>query len=113
MRMNKVIFQPKAFHELHQATGKGDHLRGKVFLIKALIRAGHDIDNPEALFNLDDFPLARPGSTGKDIDLYSLLSQLPRDIKNVDIHAAGIAGTGLLDRGSMQRNHRDAHIHTV
>ncbi len=82
-------------------------LRRQIGFRQWLEWAGDDVAHGEARRDvLDRGDVARRGP-GEDVDLDTLRGQPPRQLHDVDVHAAGVADAWLLDRRRVQAQHRD------
>ena len=61
-----------------------------------------------AAVGLDHRREGRRGRAGEDLDLDAALGQPLGQLEHVDVHAARVAGAGLVKRGRVQADHRDA-----
>ena len=95
-----VVFVVRA-GELHHPAGKCGELGGQVVLLQPLVGPGHHVDNPVAGLHLHHLALAGAGGAGEHVHRGALAGQLGGGVVDVDVHAAGVAGPRLLERGGV------------
>lgn len=83
---------------LHDAVREGAQLGGQLLLGQALVGAGVDVPDEDAGGELD----GRRESSGRrpreDLDLDVDRGEALREFDDVDVHAARVAGAGLVER---------------
>jgi hypothetical protein len=83
---------------LHHAVGEGAQLGREVLLGQALVGAGVDVPDEDAGGELHGVREAAGGGPGEDLDLDVDRGEPLRELHDVDVHAAGVAGAGLVER---------------
>ena len=89
------------------AGGERAQLAGQVVLAQALERAGGDVPHQHARRQLGDRRLLRRGGPGEDLHRNAAPGHPGRRLHDVDVHAAGVAGARLLQRGGVHGQHAD------
>ena len=89
--------------------GEDAQLAGQLGLGQPLERAGGDVAHQD--------PVGRPSTVGGSAEVVARVNtstSMPRcgeplgELDDVDVHAAGVAGAGLVERGGVQADHRHA-----
>ncbi len=93
---------------LHHAVREGAQLGGEVLLRQALVGAGVDVADEDAGGELDGGRQAAGGRAREDLDLDVDRGEALREFHDVDVHAAGVAGAGLVERRGVHGEHGDA-----
>ena len=77
----------------------GEHaeLAGQLGLGEPLERAGVHVGHLDAVGQRDDGVGQAAGGPGEDVDLDPAGGQPARDLDDIDVHAAGVAGAGLVE----------------
>lgn len=83
---------------LHHAVREGAQLGGQVLLGEALVGARVDVPDEDAGGQLDGGRDGRGGRAREDLDLDVERGEALRELHDVDVHAAGVAGAGLVQR---------------
>ncbi len=106
MRMHDVVV-PGLVRGLgaQHARGERAQLGGQVVLVQALERPGHDVADQHAGRDLHDGLIGRRRRAGEDLHLDAAAGHLQRALQHVDVHPAGVAGTGLGQRRRVHRQH--------
>jgi hypothetical protein len=76
--------------------GEGAQLGGEVLFGQSLVRSGVDVPDEDAGGEFDTGRQAAGGGPGEDLHLDALGGQALGELDDVDVHAAGIAGSGLV-----------------
>ena len=79
--------------------------RRQVLLGHRLERAGGDVAHQDAGREVDGGGQGTGGGAGEDLDLDAELGQPPGGLDDVDVHAAGVAGAGLVEGRGVDREH--------
>jgi len=82
----------------HDSLGEGAQLAGKVFLAQAFEGSGDDVADVDTWRQLCLHRKGAIGLAGEDLDLDAALGQALGDLDDVDVQAACIAGSWLLER---------------
>ena len=88
-----------------QVAGEDAQLGGQRLLAEALVGAGGDVVDAHAGRGFDDGLERRGGGPGVDLDLEVALGEASRQLEHVDVHPAGVAGAGLVERGGVKADH--------
>ncbi|MGX1369120.1 hypothetical protein RKD19_004479 [Streptomyces canus] len=83
---------------LHHAVGEGAQLGGEVLLVEALIGARVDVADQDAGGHLDGGRQTAGRRAREDLDLDVDRGEALRELDDVDVHAARVAGAGLVER---------------
>jgi len=78
------------------AVGEGAHLSRQFFLGQALERPRRDMPDRDARSHLDTRRQIAAGGSSEDLDLDAERRKPSRHLDDVDVHAAGVAGAGLV-----------------
>lgn len=90
---------------LHHTVGEGAELGGEVLLVEALVGAGVDVADEDAGGQFHGGREVGGGGAGEDLDLDVDRGEALRQLHDVDVHAAGVAGAGLVERGGVHAEH--------
>src|SRR5690606_34170696 len=83
---------------LHDAVGEGAQLGGQVLLGESLVGTGVDVPDEDAGGEVHGGREGGGGGPGEDLDLDVDGGEALREFHDVDVHAAGVAGAGLVQR---------------
>lgn len=83
---------------LHHAVGEGAELGGQLLLGQSLVRARVDVPDEDAGGQFDGGREGGGGRPREDLDLDVDRGEALRELHDVDVHAAGVAGAGLVER---------------
>ena len=72
--------------------------RWQVFLRHRLERPSRDVPHEDTGCELDGGGQRAGGGPGEDLDLDTEVGQAAGGLDDVDVHAAGVAGSGLVER---------------
>ncbi len=92
----------------HEAGGERAQLGRQIVLAQALVRTGGDVAHQHAGREGDDRRQLAAGRAREDLDLDAAGRQLAGELDDVDVHAAGVTGAGLVERRGVHRQHRHA-----
>lgn len=93
---------------LHHAVREGAQLGGEVLLVESLVGARVDVADQDAGGELDGGREVRGRRAREDLHLDVDRGEALRELDDVDVHAAGVAGAGLVERGGVHGEHGDA-----
>lgn len=109
MRVHEVVVAgPVACPGLHHPVREGTELGREVLLGEALVGACVDMADEDAGGQLDGRREAAGGGTREDLDLDVDRGEALRQLDDVDVHAARVAGARLVERRGVHGEHRDA-----
>lgn len=83
---------------LHHAVGEGAELGGQLLLGQPFVRARVDVPDEDAGGQFDGGREGGGGRPGEDLDLDVDRGEALRQLHDVDVHASGVAGAGLVER---------------
>ncbi len=83
---------------LHHTVREGAQLGGQLLLGEALVGARVDVPHQDAGRHLDRRPEGGRGRPREDLDLDVDRGETLCELHDVDVHAAGVAGAGLVER---------------
>src|SRR5205085_9511907 len=93
--------------DAQHAVGERAQLAREVVLVEPFIRTGGDVADEYTRRELGDRrQLARRGA-GEDLDLDAQGGEPLGDLADPDVHAAGVATAGLVERGRVHGQRRD------
>jgi hypothetical protein len=92
---------------------KAHRLGGQVLLGEALVRTRVDVPDEDAGGQFDGRREGGRGGPGEDLDLDVDRGEALGEFHDVDVHAAGVAGAGLVQRRGVDGEHRHATGPTV
>lgn len=99
MRVDEVVVAGAvAGPGLHHAVCEGAELGGEFLLGEALVGAGVDVPDEDSGGHLHGRREGGRGRAREDLDLDVDRGEALRELHDVDVHAAGIAGAGLVER---------------
>ena len=78
--------------------GEDAQLGRQLVLGQPLERAGVDVADGDPVAGLEDLVERRAGGAGEDVDLDAATGQPLGELDDVDVHAARVAGAGLVER---------------
>ncbi|MGX1119653.1 hypothetical protein RKD37_005016 [Streptomyces ambofaciens] len=78
--------------------GEGAELGGQVLLGQSLVGSRVDVPDEDAGGEFDGGREGGGGRPREDLDLDVDLGEALRQLHDVDVHAAGVAGAGLVER---------------
>ncbi len=90
----------------HHAVGEGAKLGGQLLLGQALVRTGVHMPYEDARGQLHGGRQGARRRPGEDLDLDAQGGELLGQLDDVDVHPAGVAGAGLVQRGGVHAEHR-------
>ncbi len=83
---------------LHHTVSEGAELGWEFLLGQALVGARVDVPDEDARGHLDGGREGGGGRAGEDLDLDVDRGEALRELHDVDVHAAGVTGAGLVER---------------
>ena len=92
----------------HHLTGERAQLAGQLALGHPLERTRVDVADQDVVGDLHDRRQGRGRRAREDVHRDVAAGQLPGELDDVDVHAARVPGAGLVQRGGVQADHRDA-----
>lgn len=93
---------------LHHAVREGTQLGREVLLGETLVGARVDMPDEDSGSQLDGRRETAGGRAREDLDLDVDRGEALRELDDVDVHAARVAGAGLVERRGVHGEHRDA-----
>lgn len=93
---------------LHHPVGEGTELGGQLLLGQSLVGAGVDVPDEDTGSELHGGREGAGRGAGEDLDLDVDLGEALRELHDVDVHPAGVAGAGLVEGRGVHAEHRHA-----
>ncbi|GAA3301738.1 hypothetical protein GCM10020295_45720 [Streptomyces cinereospinus] len=103
-----VVAGAVAGPRLHHAVREGAQLCREFLLGEALVGARVDVPDEYAGGELHGGRQGGGGRAGEDLHVDAERGEPLRELHDVDVHAAGVAGARLVERGGVHGEHRDA-----